>query len=1561
MTGPEPRPRRRWRRWLLRGLVGLLVLRLLLALFLPQVIAFAARFAGLDVAVRTASLSLSGLSLQADDVVVRQSGDPDARPLLAAHGLVADLSLAHLLVGDLVLVDAALTGGMFTVQRRADGTLRLPAGWQASAPPTAAKPATPLRFEAPLSIVSLRLHDIVLQYDDEAVPDRSWSARLDVEVAEFGRRDRPGVALLRVHQPAWFDTGWVRAEARLQATQLDVTWEAAVRGVRSTRLQLPEPAAQWLRGARVLDATLGGTLHAATGASNAPAEFSAVVRGNLHADESERLVLTAAVGPGPVQDAAASWPFTFELKAPGLVERVHVEDGHVSAANGGDVRGRCEVDGLSLHTLQPWLRAPGLSLPPQAIDLSCHLAAQGGSALRANLDDLEVRSGGELLAIGHAAVHGLQFDGGSLRIGRVELNHVAATLVRSAAGGIGSLGIELRPQPAAPPSATAAATLPQVRIDALAVGDVTTTFRDELARPPRIVTVRLADLTGSGLACGSDGPAGTFQAELHVPDAVGALRLSGTVQPGSRTLQTELQLTGDRITLAALRPWLAARGIEPVVRDGALTLLAGATVTMHDDGPEFSGHLANVRLRDGDDVLLSLRRVDGRGVRPAGPTASLGEWHLLEPFVLVQRRDERVQVAGLAFGQAPETNDAAAPPDGVRADGRRAPALGPCTIERAGLRLFDGDKAPLVVGFDLRVDAPDPRTATIPLRATVRADGIVQTATIDGTLETGTGLGFAATLQAAGLRGDGIARFLPAHLGCTLVDGSLQARVAGMVPAGSGGATELRIDDFVLRDRDAELAAVRRLHGAFVRPDADHIRITTLRAEGVRSLWAETEAGLHGPGFVVRQMPTTSPDAGATPPPTAGPGPQLPLVAIDDLAVELERVVFRDRRHGDGEPLVFAARCTAPPWQPSATGAPTPLQLRGELQLLPLVREFTFTASVDPYATKPTLAAQLRARGLDPSALPRVLPAVAGRLDGTTSAMSCTADLHATLDLGRRDGRSLPGDRPLAGQFALENVVFRDDRAGTELLRLGMVDVNARAVDLRTGLVLLRSVHVDDCTLAADTTADGFELLGVRLRPAASTTSPAAPAADPARRGPEFAIDRLHVTGLDLAYRDQTTTPPTVLPIVDGTLSVRGFTTAPDDHSPMLGFALHLHGGPVPLERRVVRSSLFAGVLGAAVDAVGGAADRHELEPRPLLDELEVTGELRQRLPWRGRVQASVAGFELAALRGLAKSAGVDITDGLLDQTVRLDLHGHGGLDVATRPVFTWLSLTEPPGGPISTYLRLPAPLDSVLFLLRNDDDEHRLPLNLHFPAAGLSPATLREAIAEAMVRLISAAVASSPTRAASVFTGALGLHGNRDLPAPHVFGFAPVDPLPAPYDMATIAAQLRADPTLELLLVHELGVADLERTARLVSPPTAVIEAEVQRLRARQRELQAALLPLRETTAALYSAGRLHEARTQQRLLASRTAELGELGQTLAEMLAMLVGDTARAANRRSQEAAAELAASRLLAVRTQLQLVDPTLPTARIRTKTPRGVPTADLPEGGRVVATLRRRKGQ
>ena len=85
---------------------------------------------------------------------------------------------------------------------------------------------------------------------------------------------------------------------------------------------------------------------------------------------------------------------------------------------------------------------------------------------------------------------------------------------------------------------------------------------------------------------------------------------------------------------------------------------------------------------------------------------------------------------------------------------------------------------------------------------------------------------------------------------------------------------------------------------------------------------------------------------------------------------------------------------------------------------------------------------------------------------------------------------------------------------------------------------------------------------------------------------------------------------------------------------------------------------------------------------------------------------------------------------------------------------------------------------------------------------------------------------------------------------------------------------------------------------------------------------------------------------------------ELGELERALDQALGMLGDDTERLQKRRAMAAAVALGQKRLAAVVEALRRVAPDVPTTQIQLRRPRGVPIADLPQGGMVRAMLRRR---
>ena len=451
--------------------------------------------------------------------------------------------------------------------------------------------------------------------------------------------------------------------------------------------------------------------------------------------------------------------------------------------------------------------------------------------------------------------------------------------------------------------------------------------------------------------------------------------------------------------------------------------------------------------------------------------------------------------------------------------------------------------------------------------------------------------------------------------------------------------------------------------------------------------------------------------------------------------------------------------------------------------------------------------------------------------------------------------------------------------------------------------------------------------------------------------------------GLSIDYRDLTTDPPTHLHLADSDAELRRFTTRALAEPLPMSFEVALRGGNVELERRVLKSSVFAGFLSSAAEAVVGTEDKHDYVQRAMLDQLTAEGQLRLHPQPLGRAQLAVDGLELAVFRGLAKRGGIELADGLYDMRLTADLRGLDGVDLKSRHVLTWLSLSEPPDGPISTYLRLPAPLQPVIFLLRNNNDELRLPVDLHVPADGVSSSAIANLAIESLTRILTDAVASAGPRALAAASGGL-LAGGGDNEVPQIpatVTFAPGSPLPLDCALADIVDAARDDPTLSIVLTHELGPADLAHAERLATPPPAAVAATVARLQQTRIELSNRREPLVRDVVALYRASKTQEALQRQRELLALDTRLGELEGALREALDMLGDDNPRKHKRRTRATAIALSQARLDAVVEHILAAFPDLPRSRIDVRPGRGVPVDGVEGAGRVGAVLRRRSAE
>jgi len=314
------------------------------------------------------------------------------------------------------------------------------------------------------------------------------------------------------------------------------------------------------------------------------------------------------------------------------------------------------------------------------------------------------------------------------------------------------------------------------------------------------------------------------------------------------------------------------------------------------------------------------------------------------------------------------------------------------------------------------------------------------------------------------------------------------------------------------------------------------------------------------------------------------------------------------------------------------------------------------------------------------------------------------------------------------------------------------------------------------------------------------------------------------------------------------------------------------------------------------------------------------------------------------------------IEDGLFDANIRLQMQGNAGSQVRSNLTFTWLGLTEPPGGPISTYLKLPASLDTVLFLLRNEADEQRLQVQMHVPASGAPASAIAEAAVEALALAIGDAVAHSPMRLFRGLQGTVGLGGQDKIP-PAVLRCAPGVTQP---DLAPLPALLETvadDAACTFVLTHELGAGDVEHAARLANPPAATVQGSIANLRRRYAALEQERELLAAETAAAYAAGHVQDALVRHGELREVDTRIGELQATLDEGVEMLTATGPRAVARRTRQAAAAIGDARLeVAHNVLLERLGPAA-ARRIEVRRARGVPSAGVAEGGAVVVTVRR----
>jgi hypothetical protein len=273
----------------------------------------------------------------------------------------------------------------------------------------------------------------------------------------------------------------------------------------------------------------------------------------------------------------------------------------------------------------------------------------------------------------------------------------------------------------------------------------------------------------------------------------------------------------------------------------------------------------------------------------------------------------------------------------------------------------------------------------------------------------------------------------------------------------------------------------------------------------------------------------------------------------------------------------------------------------------------------------------------------------------------------------------------------------------------------------------------------------------------------------------------------------------------------------------------------------------------------------------------------------------------------------------MLDLNQDLRLRGAEASDLSLRVDFTDLSLSEASDGPIFRYLRLPAPLDAVLFALRDANGGMRIPLGASLDLKAPSFTDLLVPITTALGTLIAKAIANAPLRVGLGVADMFALvPGETPPPEEEPIGiqFLPGEIEPSEQERAKLEALLGRVRDGEFLLVrvrHTLGGGDLTKTSARANPPPELVRELGLQLRA-NRDRLAAARDVRAAEARAYMASGL-DAKASASRAAARSIDLriADVEESLDRLYELLRPGAERQAERRAREAALSLAAMRM------------------------------------------------
>ncbi|MCA8971998.1 MAG: hypothetical protein KDC95_19580 [Planctomycetes bacterium] len=1280
-------------------------------------------------------------------------------------------------------------------------------------------------------------------------------------------------------------------------------------------------------------------------------------------------------------------PLRYEavVEIPGVAERTSLT-GSLTRDDSFAWTSKLRVDGLCPVRIEPYLRAIGFvsELEPEAsftTEIDGKLTQGERTSIEAMLSSVVLKKNAtsQLVSVPSMQIRA-SFADELVTIERCVAEGSPIEVLRDASGAIHAFGFRTREAETSPvgegstkqdeavPQVAKPAAAASFEIDDLECKGFEITFRDESVEP--VGELELTDIEIEGARLGF-GPAarerkGTLGLRAKAGRVASIVALEASVANAPKAQAIDVRLRAEGLEGTPLEPWLG--GASLVVSDGRAACSLVSSIERDDEGGmRLAGSIGPVRLDSGATPLAEVESVEFADVVVAAPNAvnepmNLGSWTVRKPRVRVEREpDGRIVVAGYRLPandarlQDQQSNEGA----GMGAAAQPSmPAMvwGGIHVDDARCQWRDAAMNPaLESDFKAILDIEawnsklgDPLAFRAELSAGQTLDGLLckGTATITPDAKS---LAIACDVEGDGFKSGDLSIYLPPGMSIVARAGKLRSKLDASLTTGDEQSLQVAIGSLDYRDVGATspwIAAERIAFG--VRGSGRTWTVEELVADGIEGeLRKDIDGSIRAAGLRVEAVPQQPSTAKSSDSNDVASGQQtseeaagIPTVRLGRSSLSLRAFRYVDETLG-GDPVEVACRVKLPQdvtlIQPGA-GALPPFVIDLEGRVSPIYDAMRGQLVVSPYADEPKATLSFTVSEVRGDALQKCAPDMAkkidmARLDGAT----CKLAGEATMRIRRRE----PTDFPLADGFGLEARITElalRDREQHVLAGVSDIEVNVQRILPATGAVHVKELLVREPELRVTLEPSAIRVAGLRFletaggedsgtgepAPVASTPVAGPQDGDAASRG-DFRLDLLSVDGLDFELEDESVTPPVIAPITSLDLEVKGFTTRALREPLPISFHVFADGGKIELPERA-KSGLFSGVASAAIGVLSGKKDEFKVEPRPFFGELAIQGRMTLVPKPEGFVKSSLDSMELLALRGLAKKAGFEIGDGVLDSGVQVRFLGDKGMEVDSKTTFTYLSLDEPADGPISTYLKLPAPLDTVLFVLQNENGEQVIPFSFSAPADELGSGNVVGAAVSSVAQVITQAIASSPFR---IVGGVVDLVGGDDEKAPDPeapiveFEAGTVDLVTGAETedaLRTAIARLQSDEELVLVLRHVFGSRDLSRAELLANPDPEQARDLAGRLRKKREELLVRRLELAaesDTRLQLEQADLSRDAATALREL---DRELARTERALDAVFELLRRGADRRRPGRTKRFALEIAGARMARVRSEL-----------------------------------------